>query len=62
MTITGTTREKPSSRGTLAACAWHHAETPGATAVAGGRYLALDVVSARQSDSDIFAGYSFVPR
>ena len=33
--------------------AWDHAETASATAVACGRYLALDLVSARQSDSDI---------
>jgi len=49
MTITGTTREKPSSRGTMAARAWNHAETPGATAVACGRLLALDMVQATQA-------------
>ena len=33
---------RPLALGTLAACAWNYAETPGATAVAGGGVLALD--------------------
>jgi hypothetical protein len=54
---------RPLALGTLATRAWHHAETPGETPVACNGDLALDVVSARQSDSGFrYAALSQVAR